>query len=82
VVLDDVWAKGWSAQVDGRPVPILRVDDVMRGVEVPAGKHTVSWRYEVPGLRAGGALSAVALLIIVGGWGWIVVRRRKGGAFS
>lgn len=62
VVLNDSWAPGWSVTVDGKPAPVLRVDDVMRGVAVPAGSHRIEWSYRVPGLRAGALLSVVALL--------------------
>ena len=48
VVLMDTWAAGWSVSVDGRPAnpsnPI-RVNGVLRGVEVPAGNHAISWFY-------------------------------------
>jgi hypothetical protein len=66
VVLNDQLDDGWSVTVDGRSAQPLRVDSVMRGVSVPAGAHTVSWRYRAPGLRAGLALSAVGLLLIAG----------------
>ena len=42
---------GWTATVDGRPVPIHRVDHVLMGVEVPAGSHEVALRHD--GTRRG-----------------------------
>ena len=66
VVLNDQLADGWSVTVDGRSAQPLRVDSVMRGVSVPAGAHTVSWRYRAPGLSVGLVLSAVGLLLIAG----------------
>jgi hypothetical protein len=76
VVLNDAWAPGWSVQVDGRDAAPVRVNDVMRGVAVGAGTHEVRWSYRVPGLRAGTALSAVALLVLCGLAGTLVARRR------
>jgi len=64
VVLADQLDKGWTVTVDGRDAEPLRVDSVLRGVRVPAGEHTVSWRYRVPGLRVGLALSVLGLLLI------------------
>ncbi len=43
VVLNDTWAKGWSVEIDGRPAPVLRVNDVMRGLVVPQGRHRIVW---------------------------------------
>jgi hypothetical protein len=65
VVLADQLDKGWTVTVDGRDAEPLRVDSVLRGVRVPAGEHTVSWRYRAPGLTSGLALSAVGLILIV-----------------
>lgn len=45
VVLMDTWAAGWSVSVDGRPADQVRVNGVLRGVEVPTGSHTISWFY-------------------------------------
>jgi hypothetical protein len=77
VVLNDSFAPGWSVQVDGRDAHPVRVNDVMRGVAVGAGAHAVVWRYRVPGLRAGAALSALALLLLAGGLGAALVARRR-----
>jgi hypothetical protein len=67
VVLDDDFTDGWSVRVDGRPAPALHVDDVMRGVIVPAGRHEVVWSYAVPGLRLGALVSLLTLAALAGG---------------
>jgi hypothetical protein len=77
VVLNDAWARGWSVQVDGHPAQPLQVDDVMRGVDVPAGDHTILWRYKVPGLELGGVISLISLLVILLMAVRLVIARRK-----
>jgi hypothetical protein len=64
LVLTDVHFPGWKATVDGRPATIERVDYLLRGVKVPAGAHTVEFRYEPASWRAGWIVSAVAALAI------------------
>jgi Bacterial membrane protein YfhO len=64
LVLTDNWYPGWRASVDGRDVPIHRVDYVVRGVVVPAGAHTVEFRYRPASWRVGWILSLCALLVI------------------
>jgi hypothetical protein len=45
VVLTDQWYPGWTATVDGRDAPILRVDTALRAVAVGPGSHTIEYRY-------------------------------------
>jgi hypothetical protein len=72
LVLTDSWFPGWKASVDGDEVPIERVDYLIRGVPVPAGKHRVEFRYEPASWRAGWIVSLLALVAILAaaGVGW------------
>jgi hypothetical protein len=53
--------RGWRAEVDGRPQPVLRADGLFRSVVVPAGDHVVDWRYRNPDAATGRAVGALAL---------------------
>jgi hypothetical protein len=65
LVLADLWYPGWTAQADGRPVPLLRADGLFRAVSLPAGSHRVVMRYRPISFYAGAALSAVGLLTLL-----------------
>lgn len=56
---------GWRVSVDGKPVPIRPFAGAMIGVELPAGKHAVTFSYRTPGLYAGIAVSAVSVLLFL-----------------
>jgi hypothetical protein len=43
VVLHDLFYPGWEAYVDGIGKPVLRANILFRGVEVPAGHHSISF---------------------------------------
>ncbi|MBA3860000.1 MAG: hypothetical protein C0507_24075 [Cyanobacteria bacterium PR.3.49] len=45
LVLADTYYPGWKARVDGKEVPIFHADYLFRGVQIPAGKHTVEFSY-------------------------------------
>jgi hypothetical protein len=76
VVLDDHLTPGWSVRVDGRAARAVPTDVVLRGVWAPAGDHRIEWRYRVPGLRLGAALSGTGLAIAFV-WGVLLWRRRR-----
>ena len=56
---------GWSASLDGRPTPILRVNLAMRGVSLLPGTHRIVLSYAPPGWKAGIVLSTVSLVLLV-----------------
>jgi hypothetical protein len=58
---------GWTARIDGRPVPILAANYAFRAVQVPAGTHTIRFRYVPPGVPEGLAISLLGLVVCV--WG-------------
>ncbi len=62
VVVSQAWSPGWSATVDGRSSPVLRVDGVVQGVPVPPGTSDVVLRYRPPGLPLGAGITAVAVV--------------------
>jgi uncharacterized membrane protein YfhO len=61
LVLADAFYPGWTATVDGRPAPIAPHEGLFRAVEIPAGEHTVIFRYQPRSLLIGAALSLLGL---------------------
>jgi hypothetical protein len=62
VVMADAYDPGWRASVDGREAPVLRANVAFRAVVVPSGRHVLVLVYRPWSVRAGLAISAVALL--------------------
>ena len=49
VVFSEIFTKqGWRVTIDGVEARPLRADYILRAVEMPAGKHTIEWRYRAP----------------------------------
>jgi hypothetical protein len=65
LVLADANYPGWSAFLDGGRVPLLQADYAIRAVRVPAGKHTVEFRYQPLSFWGGLILSAAALVALL-----------------
>jgi hypothetical protein len=63
--LSDMWYPDWKATVDGAAAPVLRADYLLRAVAVPAGEHTVVFRFESAAVRNGLMLSIASLVLIL-----------------
>jgi hypothetical protein len=67
LILLDAFDQGWTATLEnGAEMPILRANVLVRAVVVPAGVHTITFRYETPLLRAGAAASLAGMLLCLG----------------
>jgi len=65
VVFSERYAPGWQATVDGRAVPLLEVDGLLRGVCVPSGTHQIEMDYRPATLRWGAGITGASLLVMV-----------------
>jgi uncharacterized membrane protein YfhO len=70
---------GWVAEVDGREAPVERVDYLLRGVRVPAGVHTVEFRYEPLSWTVGWVVSLLALVLLAAAAAVGLTRRGSAG---
>jgi Bacterial membrane protein YfhO len=73
LVLSDTWYPGWHATVDGRDTKVERVDQMLRGVRVGPGTHTVEMTYRPASFRIGWIVSLVSALTLVA----VVLWRRR-----
>lgn len=64
LVMSDTWYPGWRATVDGKPAPLLRADYALRGVALPAGRHTVEFTYRSVPAALGLWLSLLGLVAL------------------
>lgn len=72
-ILSDTYYPGWVARVDGAAQPIERVYDVLRGVRVDAGQHTIEFQYSPLSFQWGVILSVAGLMLSA-----VWMRRVKG----
>jgi hypothetical protein len=48
LLLNDKYEPNWRVLVDGKPVPLLRCNYIMRGVYLAPGKHAVEFHFDPP----------------------------------
>jgi hypothetical protein len=56
---------GWSVTIDGRDADYFVADYILRGMELPAGKHTVEWHFRAPGWGLISVIMAVCSVIVL-----------------
>jgi hypothetical protein len=66
VVVSEVFYPGWEATVDGRPVPLLRADYILRAVPVTQGRHEIQLHFRPTILAWGLLVSVCALGLVLG----------------
>ena len=63
------YPKGWVATIDGKEASIFRTDYTLRGLEIPAGKHTVEFKFEPKVVQTGSTIvliSGLGMLLLIG----------------
>lgn len=65
LVLSEIYDPGWSAQIDGKPARIYRVNGALRGIFLPKGRHLVQMEYWPEGLWTGIGITFFTILLLV-----------------
>lgn len=72
------YADGWNAYIDGKQVPYNRVNYVLRGMEIPKGKHQIVFKYEPTVIKIGNTITlfSYGLLLLIP-IGWFAFKKKK-----
>ena len=72
------YKNGWNAYIDGKKVEYLQADYVLRALPIPAGQHSVEFKFEPQVVQTGSTITLVSfigiLLLLMGG---IYLERKK-----
>ena len=65
------YEKGWNAYIDGKLTEHFPVDYVLRAIRIPAGKHTIEFKFEPQVIQTGSTITLISsfgmLLLLFGG---------------
>jgi hypothetical protein len=73
--------KGWNAYVDGKLTPHFRANYTLRAMLVPAGEHSIEYRFEpktyYDGEKISLASSILLILVVMGAFSFEIYRKAK-----
>lgn len=80
VFSDIYYNEGWNAFIDGNKVPHFRVDYILRGLVLPAGEHTVEFKFHPKSYFTGNKVSlasSLLLILSIAGFGFSEYRKKN-----
>jgi len=78
-VFSEIYYKdGWNAYVDGKLMPHYNVNYVLRGMEIPKGKHSIEFKFEPTVIKKGNTITLISyFLMLLIPLGWFFVEKKK-----
>jgi len=78
VVSEVFYPAGWSIFMDGETkLEMFATNELIRGIPVPAGQHTLKFVYEPAAVTAGFRITFMSVLILLGLGVFLIYRSRK-----
>ncbi|WP_332367898.1 hypothetical protein [Spirosoma telluris] len=74
-IFSEVYYRGhedWQAFIDGKPAPHLRANYVLRAMRIPAGKHTIEFRFDPPLAHTGDTIDLICNVLLIVLIGFVV----------
>ncbi|HLV51701.1 MAG TPA: YfhO family protein, partial [Flavobacterium sp.] len=60
------YPKGWKITIDNTPVEMTEVNYTLRGLNIPAGNHTIEFSFEPEVIKTGSTISLISSLFAAG----------------
>lgn len=59
------YPEGWKAYIDGKETEILKTDYILRGLKIPAGKHKIEFKFDLPKYRTANTFNLILSIILL-----------------
>ena len=76
-VFSEMFFDDWVAYIDGIKAPIARVNYVLRGLEIPQGKHEIIFEFQPTIVKKGNVITIISYIsVLLISLGWFLTKRK------
>jgi len=66
VVFSEIYyPEGWKATIDGKPTKIFQTNYILRGIEVPAGSHQVTFEFRPKSIYTAKKIELISSILVI-----------------
>lgn len=77
LVVADPWHPFWKARIDDNSLPIIKVNEIFKGVRLPKGEYTLIMFFDTSPYFAGVYVSIIAWIVFISGWAFLFYRQNR-----
>ena len=76
LVVADAWHPFWKACVGEEDLPIVKANEIFKGVRLPKGDHTLTMEFDTSPYLPGVYITIISWILFLSGWFWVYFRSR------
>ena len=77
LVVADAWHPFWKAYIGEKNLPIVKTNEIFKGVRLPKGKYTLTMEFDTSPYLPGVYIAIISWILFLSAWFWVYFRSRQ-----